>query len=96
AIAHFVRNAGNDVCLTNTISLRSRMMRKYQVRFWRATALVRESLTLILREEGINILSANTVGQTEFQAGGEQVRLVSASTKKRCSKKQESPVIAIA
>ncbi|MFB2875828.1 hypothetical protein [Floridanema aerugineum] len=52
---------------------------------------MRESLTLILRSEGINILSANTVGQTEFQACGEQVRLVGASTKKRCSKKQESP-----
>ncbi|MFB2838208.1 RNA-guided endonuclease InsQ/TnpB family protein [Floridanema evergladense] len=44
-----------------------------------------------IREEGINILSTNTVGQTEFQACGEQVRLVSNSAKKRCSKKQESP-----
>lgn len=44
-----------------------------------------------IREEGIKILSTNTVGQTEFQACGEQVRLVSTSTKKRCSEKQESP-----
>jgi putative transposase len=28
-----------------------------------------------LREEGIRILSTNTVGQTEFQACGESVRL---------------------
>jgi putative transposase len=52
---------------------------------------VRESLTLILREEGIRILSTNTVGQTEFQACGESVRLTSNSTRKRVSKKQESP-----
>ncbi|MFB2894263.1 hypothetical protein ACE1CI_15240, partial [Aerosakkonemataceae cyanobacterium BLCC-F50] len=70
AIAHFVRNAGNDVCLTNTISLRSRMMRKYQVRFWRATALVRESLTLIIRDEGLRMLE---VGHTSV-ASGERVR----------------------
>ena len=49
-----------------------------------------------LREEGIRILSTNTVGHTEFQAGGEDVSLVSGSTKKRFSKKQESPVIALA
>ncbi|XWK90769.1 MAG: RNA-guided endonuclease TnpB family protein [Phormidium sp.] len=44
-----------------------------------------------LREEGIRILSTNTVGQTEFQACGESVRLTSNSTRKRVSKKQESP-----
>ncbi|MGA9377622.1 MAG: zinc ribbon domain-containing protein, partial [Phormidium sp.] len=49
-----------------------------------------------IREEGIRILSTNTVGHTEFQACGEQVRLVSASTKKHCSKKHESPVTALA
>ncbi|MFB2897932.1 hypothetical protein ACE1CI_33885 [Aerosakkonemataceae cyanobacterium BLCC-F50] len=55
------------------------MMRKYQVRFWRATALVRESLTLIIREEGVRTLSTNTVGHTEFQACGEGVRLAGKS-----------------
>ncbi|MFB2917483.1 MULTISPECIES: RNA-guided endonuclease InsQ/TnpB family protein [Aerosakkonema] len=49
-----------------------------------------------LREEGIRILSTNTVGHTEFQACGEDVSLVSGSTKKRFSMKQESPVIALA
>ncbi|HEY9614653.1 MAG TPA: hypothetical protein V6C93_35265, partial [Allocoleopsis sp.] len=33
--------------MTNTVLLRSRVMRKYQARFWRAAALVRESPTLI-------------------------------------------------
>ncbi|OKH30919.1 transposase [[Phormidium ambiguum] IAM M-71] len=47
-----------------------------------------------LREEGIRILSTNTVGHTEFEACGETVRLVSTSAKKRVSKKQESPVTA--
>ncbi|MFB2938431.1 zinc ribbon domain-containing protein, partial [Aerosakkonemataceae cyanobacterium BLCC-F154] len=47
-----------------------------------------------LREEGIKILSANTVGQTEFQACGEAVRLGGTCTKKRVSEKQESPVTA--
>ena len=49
-----------------------------------------------LREEGIRILSTNTVGHTEFQACGEDVSLVGNSAKKRSSKKQESPVIATA
>ncbi|MFB2923015.1 MULTISPECIES: RNA-guided endonuclease InsQ/TnpB family protein [Aerosakkonema] len=49
-----------------------------------------------LREEGIRILSKNTDGQSGFQACGEDVRLVSNSTKKRSSMKQESPVIASA
>ncbi|MFB2878764.1 RNA-guided endonuclease InsQ/TnpB family protein [Floridanema aerugineum] len=51
-----------------------------------------------LREEGIKILLTNTVGQTEFQACGESVRLTSkgrnTSTRKQPSKKQESPAIA--
>ena len=34
--------------MTTAVLLRSRMMGNYQVRFWRATALVRESLTLII------------------------------------------------
>ncbi|MFY7886880.1 MAG: RNA-guided endonuclease InsQ/TnpB family protein [Dolichospermum sp.] len=45
-------------------------------------------------EEGIRILSTNTVGHTEIQACGEDVRLVSAGTKKHSSVKQESPVTA--
>ncbi len=45
-----------------------------------------------IRKEGIRILSTNTVGHTEFQAGGEDVRLVGASTEKHSSVKQESPV----
>ncbi|MFB2972629.1 hypothetical protein ACE1CD_27025, partial [Aerosakkonema sp. BLCC-F183] len=49
-----------------------------------------------LREEGIRILSTYTDGQSEFQACGEQVSLVSNSAKKRFSVKQESPVIVLA
>lgn len=44
-----------------------------------------------LRAEGLMILSANTVGHTEFQACGEAVRLGGACTKKQVSVKQESP-----
>ncbi|MBD2181707.1 RNA-guided endonuclease InsQ/TnpB family protein [Aerosakkonema funiforme] len=44
-----------------------------------------------LREEGIRILSTNTDGQSEFQACGEDVSLVSNSAKKLSSMKQESP-----
>ncbi|MFB2896178.1 RNA-guided endonuclease InsQ/TnpB family protein [Aerosakkonemataceae cyanobacterium BLCC-F50] len=51
-----------------------------------------ENAARILRSEGIKILSTNTVGQTVFQACGESVRLISDCTKKRHSKKQESPV----
>ncbi len=52
-----------------------------------------ENATQNLWEEGIRILS-NTVGHTEFQACGEEVRLVGTCTKKRSSVKQESPVTA--
>ncbi|MFM6357065.1 MAG: zinc ribbon domain-containing protein, partial [Planktothrix sp.] len=45
-----------------------------------------------IREEGIRILSTNTVGHTEMQACGEDVRLVSACAEKHSSMKQESPV----
>jgi len=45
-----------------------------------------------IREEGIRILSTNTVGHTEIQACGEDIRLVGACTKKHSSVKQESPV----
>ena len=45
-----------------------------------------------IREEGIRILSTNTVGHTEIQACGEDVRLVAACCKKHSSVKQESPV----
>jgi len=44
-----------------------------------------------LREEGLRILSTNTVGHTEFQACGEIVRLVSTCTKKQVSLNQEPP-----
>jgi putative transposase len=47
-----------------------------------------------IREEGIRILSTNTVGHTEIQACGEDVRLISACIKKHSSMKQESPVTA--
>ena len=53
-----------------------------------------ENATQNLREEGIKILSTNTVGHTEIQACGEEVRLVGTCTKKRSSVKQESPVTA--
>lgn len=60
-----------------------------------------------IREEGIRILSTNTkntvgeacakrIGQSGFQACGEDVSLVSNPAKKRSSAKQESPVIASA
>lgn len=49
-----------------------------------------------IREEGIRILSTNTVGHTEIQACGEDVRLDSACTKEQFSEKQESPVTASA
>ncbi len=47
-----------------------------------------------LREQGIRTLSTNTVGHTEFQACGEEVRLIGTCTKKRSSLKQEFPVTA--
>jgi putative transposase len=47
-----------------------------------------------IREEGIRILSTNTVGHTEIQACGEDVRLNSACAKEQFSEKQESPVTA--
>ncbi|MFM6422560.1 RNA-guided endonuclease InsQ/TnpB family protein [Planktothrix sp.] len=47
-----------------------------------------------IREEGVKILSTNTVGHTEIQACGEDVRLVGACAKKHSSVKQESPVTA--
>lgn len=50
-----------------------------------------ENASRNLRAEGIRILSTNTVGHTEIQACGEAVRLVGTCTKKRVSKKQESP-----
>ncbi|SKB14640.1 transposase [Planktothrix sp. PCC 11201] len=45
-----------------------------------------------IREEGMRILSTNTVGHTGIEACGEDVRLVGACTKKHSSVKQESPV----
>jgi putative transposase len=53
-----------------------------------------ETAAINLREEGIRILSTNTVGHTEIQACGETVRLVGTCTKKHDSVKQESPVTA--
>lgn len=47
-----------------------------------------------IREEGIRILSTNTVGHTEIKACGEDVRLDSASAKEQSFEKQESPVTA--
>ncbi|MGA9380225.1 MAG: RNA-guided endonuclease TnpB family protein, partial [Phormidium sp.] len=51
-----------------------------------------ENATVNLWEEGIRILLTNTDGQSEFQACGEDVRLVNTSVKKHSSVKQESPV----
>ncbi len=45
-----------------------------------------------LRAEGIRILSTNTAGQSEFQACGEDIRLVNTCIKKQTSVNQESPV----
>jgi putative transposase len=50
-----------------------------------------ENASRNLRAEGIKILSTNTVGHTEIQAGGEAVSLVGTCTKKCVSEKQESP-----
>ncbi len=47
---------GNEVYKTSTNLLRSRVKRKVQARFWRAAALVRESLTLITIREIMNNL----------------------------------------
>lgn len=49
-----------------------------------------------LRAEGMRILSANTVGHTEFQACGETVRLVGTCTEKQVLMNQESPITASA
>ena len=53
-----------------------------------------ENSAINLREEGIKILSTNTVGHTEFQACGEEVRLVNTCVKKHSFVKQESTVTA--
>ncbi|HEY9669150.1 MAG TPA: zinc ribbon domain-containing protein [Coleofasciculaceae cyanobacterium] len=45
-----------------------------------------------IREEGIRILSTNTVGHTEIQACGEDVRLANTCVREQSSVKQESPV----
>ena len=42
------RHAGNDVLMTTAVLLRSGMMRKYHVPFWRAVERVTPSLTLII------------------------------------------------
>lgn len=53
-----------------------------------------------IREEGIRVMSTNTVGHTEFKACGEGVRLAGKSrntvARKRRSVKQESPLTASA
>jgi len=49
-----------------------------------------------IREEGIRILSTNTVGHTGIQACGEDVRLASTCVREQSSVKQESPVTASA
>ncbi|WP_041780092.1 hypothetical protein [Allocoleopsis franciscana] len=58
--------------MTNTVLLRSRVMRKYQARFWRAAALVRESPTLILN--GAKNISA--LGLSINQPGGSYLSCV--------------------
>jgi hypothetical protein len=60
------RYAGNEVCVTNAKSLRSRVKRKFHARFWRAAALVRESPTLIINvstseAEIISVFGVKTV-----------------------------------
>ena len=47
-----------------------------------------------IREEGIRIILTNTVGHTEIQACGENVRLASTCVREQFSEKQESPVTA--
>jgi hypothetical protein len=57
--------------VTNTISLRSGMMRKYHVPFWRAAALARESLTLIVNAaKNILNLAKAREGHSQSNASG--------------------------
>jgi putative transposase len=53
-----------------------------------------ENASVNIREQGIRILSTNTVGHTEIQACGEDVRLASTCVREQSSVKQESPVTA--
>ena len=81
-LTHLPRGMDEEVCMTNTVSLRSRVKGNFQARFWRAAALARESLTLI-HNAAINILAhalkqtgyqCRTVGHTEtLNAWGEKI-----------------------
>lgn len=51
-----------------------------------------ENASKNIGEEGLRILSTNTVGHAEIEACGETVRLFSTRAKKRVSVRQESPV----
>ncbi len=78
------RHIGNEVCVTNTVLLRSRMMRKYQVRFWRAAALVRESPTLI-------VAAAQVVLVRGLAAVGHTVKMLSEGKAVALPVMKESP-----
>ncbi len=74
------RYAGGDVDLTSPVSLRSGMKGNFHVPFWRAAALVRESLTLIwnaarnILEKGLSTAGhagTNASGETDLYLSGE-------------------------
>lgn len=46
--------------MTTVVKLRSRVMGNYQARFWRAVEGATPSLTLIIRDEGLRILTSGT------------------------------------
>ncbi len=74
------RYAGGDVDLTSPVTLRSRMTRKCQVRFWRAAALARGSLTLILVE---TLLPEAVTRKLEISYPGEKPRTIFLKSKSR-------------
>jgi len=49
------RYVGNDVLMTTAVLLRSGMMRKYHVPFWRAVEEATPSLTLIIQKVGVSL-----------------------------------------
>ena len=63
----------SDALMTTAVLLRSRMMGNYQVRFWRATALVRESLTLIWNGARNIMIRAMSATTTKFSFGAVQI-----------------------
>jgi hypothetical protein len=72
--------------MTTAVLLRSGMMRKYHVPFWRAVEEATPSLTLIILAKGLKQagITLSTVGHTEINAWGQNdlYLLVATSTSK--------------